>query len=279
MRVGASLDFKYASPEEWLKDIRTLGVSTIVSPINAETEETEKKEYIKLIRENKFVVGEVGVWNNILDTDPQRKKAAVDYNKRQLALAEELGARCCVNTAGAKGAYWAGCYPENYSDETYLEIVATVREIIDEVNPKKTYYTLETMPWIFPDSPDSYLKLLQDINREAFSVHLDYANMINGVHRYLNSNEFIEECFSKLLPHIRSVHVKDIFLDENIIPCNIKEVMFGQGGIDLPFVLRQIKQMDDDMTVFVEHYPVLDDFKSALDVIRDIAKADDMEVK
>lgn len=36
-----------------------------------------------------------------------------------------------------------------------------VRQIVDAVKPKRTFYTLETMPWVIPDSPDSYLKLIE----------------------------------------------------------------------------------------------------------------------
>ena len=34
MRIGAGLDFKYANPDEWIMDIKTLEVSTVVSPMN-----------------------------------------------------------------------------------------------------------------------------------------------------------------------------------------------------------------------------------------------------
>ena len=35
------------------------------------------------------------------------------------------------------------------------------------------------MPYLLPDSPDSYLALLEAVDRERFAVHLDPVNMIN----------------------------------------------------------------------------------------------------
>ena len=53
------------------------------------------------------------------------------------------------------------------------------------------------MPWMIPDSPDIYLKLIE-ILRKAFGVHLDFINMITSPLAFLKSDEFIEECFTKL---------------------------------------------------------------------------------
>jgi hypothetical protein len=36
---------------------------------------------------------------------------------------------------------------------------------IDAVKPRRTFYTLEAMPWIFSDTPDSYLELMRAIDR------------------------------------------------------------------------------------------------------------------
>ena len=44
-------------------------------------------------------------------------------------------------------------------------IVETTRQIIDAVKPTRTYYTLETMPWAYPDSARSYAQLLEAIDR------------------------------------------------------------------------------------------------------------------
>ncbi len=64
------------------------------------------------------------------------------------------------------GEQWDWIYRDNYEADVYALIVDSVREIIDAVNPKRTFYTIEPMPWMVPDSPDQYLQLLKDVDRK-----------------------------------------------------------------------------------------------------------------
>ena len=63
-------------------------------------------------------------------------------------------------------------------------IVETIRSIIDAVKPTRTFFTLETMPWAYPDSPDTYLRLFKAIDRKQFAVHLDPVNLVCSPQRY-----------------------------------------------------------------------------------------------
>ena len=94
-------------------------------------------------------------------------KQLLKKNIVSLQIADEIGAGCCVNISGAKGEIWDGPYPGNYSKETFDQIVETVRYIIDQVKPENTFYTLEPMPYMLPDSPDSYLELIRAIDRDS----------------------------------------------------------------------------------------------------------------
>lgn len=178
MRLGAN-GFPYETPEQWLQRVKELNTSTVTAPISCQDPPELKRTYRQLIQTHRLSVGEVGIWRNSLSPDPQERKAALEFSKGQLMLAEELGAGCCVNIAGARGQIWSGYYPENYSADAYALLVDTVREIVDSVKPSRTFYTIEPMQWMHPDSPDDYLKLLQDIDRDSVGVHLDYVNMIN----------------------------------------------------------------------------------------------------
>jgi sugar phosphate isomerase/epimerase len=117
-----------------------------------------------------------------------------------------------VNISGSRGEKWDGPNPENVSQSTFDLIVQTTREIIDEIKPVRTFFTLETMPWTLPDSPDSYVELLKAIDRKRMAVHLDPVNMIKSSRRYYNNGAFIKECFDKLGPYIKNCHAKDILL-------------------------------------------------------------------
>jgi len=77
---------------------------------------------------------EVGIWNNMLDPDPANTAANVDANARGLALADEVGARCCVNIGGSFNPS-VGTAPihKNLSQEAFDLTVQNVRQILDAV--------------------------------------------------------------------------------------------------------------------------------------------------
>ena len=102
-----------------------------------------------------------------------------------------------------------------------------------------------------PDSPDAYLQLLKDIDRSAFGVHLDFVNMINTPKKYLFCDDFIEECFHKLGPYIKSIHGKDVIMD-NEFTTLIHETMPGKGIINYQKVARLCESLGPNTTLFVE---------------------------
>lgn len=273
MRIGGGIEGRvWKTPEEWLSFVKELGYDAVYCPIDSSATQNLRKDFKKLIRENDLVLGEVGAWANPLETEEEKRRENLAFCKAQLSLADEMEAACCVNIAGSRGEKWDGACLGNYDPYTYELIVDTVREIIDAVRPSHTYYTLEPMPWMLPDSPESYLELIRDIDREAFAVHLDYTNMISSPKRYLHSSEFIRHCFHVLGPHIKSIHAKDLVLEDGL-PCILREVMPGKGTLDLRLVMQLAGGLGRDMTVYAEHLKSAWEYEEAVRYLRSAAKA------
>ncbi len=271
MRLGGSIERDYKNPEEWLALVKELHYSAVLSPVDSSAAPAVRQEYLTCARENHLIIGEVGVWRNCLSRDDSERKQAMEYAKAQLDLAEELGARCCVNILGSRGPVWDGFDEDNYSPETYALAVDSVREIIDAVKPKNTFYTIEPMPWMAPDSPEQYLQLMRDVDREAFGVHLDFVNMINCPERYVKSTGFIRHCFELLGPYIRSIHGKDVLM-ERAYTTLIHEVMPGKGTLDYTKILPMVEKLGPDTPFFVEHLPDFDTYAQAAGYIRECGK-------
>ena len=70
---------------------------------------------------------------------------------------------------------------------------------------------------------------------------------------YRRSSDFIRKCFALLGPHIRSIHAKDLLIDDHILPVCIREVPPGEGSINLKLALQLAKELPGDIPVFVEH--------------------------
>ncbi|MCC3376268.1 sugar phosphate isomerase/epimerase [Cohnella sp. REN36] len=270
MRLGGQLFGDLRDPEKWARAVRDAGFRAAICPVGADAGEAEVKSFMEVAVKHDIAISEVGAWSNPISPDAQVREAALAHSKRQLAIAETVGARCCVNIAGSRGEQWDGPHPDNFSDETFERIVDTVREIIDEVQPKRTFFALETMPWIFPDSADTYLALLRAIDRPMFGVHLDPVNMISSPRVYYRNGEMIRDFFAKLGPHIRNCHAKDIRLAGQLT-VRLEEVVPGRGALDYRTFLRELSKLDPDTPLIIEHLQNAEECAEGAAYIRQVA--------
>ncbi|MCR5120581.1 MAG: sugar phosphate isomerase/epimerase [Lachnospiraceae bacterium] len=279
MRLGGAIEKAYKDPGEWVSLAKDLRYSAVLSPVDASADSGVRQEYLKAAKENDLLIAEVGVWKNCLSGNEAERKNAMEYAKAQLALAEELGANCCVNIIGSRSRIaWDGFAAENYGDDFYTMAVDSVREIIDAVKPERTYYSIEPMPWVLPDSPEQYLKLIKDVDRKAFGVHLDFVNMINCPEKYCRSTEFIRHCFELLGPYIKSIHAKDVLMEQAYTTL-IHEVKPGEGSLDYPEILKMVEKLGEDTPVFVEHMSGYETYKKAAAYVRAKAEEAGISVK
>jgi sugar phosphate isomerase/epimerase len=270
LRLGGPVFEKYQDPEGWVNALRRLQYSAAYCPVGAEAGDDVVRAYEEAAREADIIIAEVGAWSNPISPDEAERKAALEKCRTQLALADRIGARCCVNISGSRGTMWDGPSPQNLTRATFDMIVETTRSIIDAVKPARTYFTLETMPWAYPDSPDSYLQLFKAIDRKQFAVHLDPVNLVCSPQRYYGNAQLIKECFEKLGPHIKSCHAKDILLQEKLTT-HLDEVRAGTGGLDYTVFLKELSRFPDT-PLMLEHLPNAKEYDRAAAYIRGVAK-------
>ena len=269
LRLGGPVFEKVSDPWAWTQAVRKLGYSAAYCPVGADTSDDDVHAYERAARQADIVIAEVGAWSNPISPDDKVRTAALEKCRRQLALADRIGARCCVNITGSRGPQWDGPAAENFTEATFEMIVETTRSIIDDVRPTRTYFTLETMPWAYPDSPDSYLRLLKAIDRERFAVHLDPVNLVCSPQRYYGSGRLIRECFAKLGPHIKSCHAKDILLQTKLTT-HLDEVRPGQGGLNYAAFLTELSKLPGT-PLMLEHLPNAEEYEKAAAHIRGVA--------
>ena len=154
------------------------------------------------------------------------------------------------------------------------EVLAAFREIIDAVNPERAFYCIEPMPWMVPDGPDEYLQLMRDVDRKQFGVHMDFVNMISSPRRYLAAEQFIEECFRKLGPYIKSTHLKDSRMNHTKLTACLEECSPGEGGLDFERVLPILdRYLPADAPVLLEHMQTEEEYRRAYDYTAGKARA------
>ena len=236
MRLGGPLFADCSDPQTWVKVVQACGYRAAYCPVGADTDDALVERYSRAAAEHDIVIAEVGAWSNPINPDTKQRVEAIEHCRRQLDLADRIGAKCCVNIAGSRGEIWDGPYPDNLTSDTFDLIVETVRGIIDAVKPRRTFYALETMPWIYPDSPESYVKLIEAIDRPTFAVHLDPANLVNSPERFFKNGDLIRRCFELLGPRIKSCHAKDIAISPRMT-VHLDEVRPASEGSTIIVIL------------------------------------------
>lgn len=278
MRLGIASALPHRTPEEFAEKHRALGCGAVTFPVDHTVPDGVIDAYARACKAYDLSIAEVGAWSNPFSTDPDTAEKALILMKNQLQLAERVGARCCVNIAGGCGEVWDGGYAENYAEDTRRRLIDMVREIIDEVKPTRTHYSLEPMPWMLPDSPECYLTLLEEIDRPGFGAHLDVVNMINNPGRYFQNTAFINRCFRVLKGRILSCHAKDIQL-QRTLTLHLKEVPCGQGALDLETYMAKAHAADPDMPFMIEHLSTTEEYIESFAYLKGIAEKADISLR
>lgn len=270
IRLGAPVESRDA--ESFVKAHQALGYRAAYWPFGGEPADRALADaYVEAARKADLVFAEVGAWSNPISPDEAKRKEAVALCQARLAVADRIGARCCVNISGSMNVEkWDGHHPQNLTSDTFDRIVQSVREIIDAVKPTRSYYTLETMPWAWPDSADSYVRLIRAIDRKQFAVHLDPTNLICSPQRYYSTDKILRECFEKLGPHIKSCHAKDILLEAGLMT-HLSEVLPGKGNLDYRIFLTELSRLDD-VPLMIEHLQTQAEYRQAAEHIRAVGR-------
>lgn len=268
MKLGISSRLEHTTPQDWASKHKALGLESVVFPVSCLDGEDCVMAYKKAADDAGLIVAEVGIWRNTLAADPQERRQWIDYSIQQLRMADEIGAKCCVNVVGTPyGPRWDGGYRNNFSKELWQMAISMIREIIDTARPKQTKFCIESMPWMIPSTPDEYLKLIEEVDRTEFGTHLDVVNMITSPQKYFFNDEFLHECFEKLKGTICSCHLKDIRLKEEYT-FQLEECACGQGTLDLELYARLADEENPNMPMIIEHLTTDEEYATSVRYVR-----------
>jgi sugar phosphate isomerase/epimerase len=255
IRLGGPIFVRSDDPEVLARAHRAKGYRAAYCPKLSLADADRIKDAERAFARNDVAIGEVGRWVNLLDSDPEKRRQNLATVTDGLALADAIGARCCVDIAGSfSTTSWFGPHPDNLSQRFFDAAVENARKIIDAVKPTRTVFTYEMMAWSLPDSPDACLRMIQAVDRKAFAVHLDPCNLINSPARSYRSSDIIRECYAKLGPRIASVHAKDLAWEVEYA-VHFREVRIGLGTIDYGVFLAEHAQHAPDVPLMLEHLP------------------------
>jgi sugar phosphate isomerase/epimerase len=273
VRLGGPVFNAPADPVALAKAHRDLGYAAAYCP-NVSLEDGPAVKAVREAFERAgIVIAEVGRWVNLLDADAARRAANLKLVTEGLALADEVGARCCVDIAGSfNEQVWFGPHPDNLSPRFFDAAVENARKILDAVKPRRAKFAYEMMGWALPDSPESCRRLVKAVDRPGFGVHLDPCNLVNSPGRFYRNTALLEDCFSQLGRWIVSCHAKDLTWDVEM-NVHFREVVAGQGQLDYATFLRRLAALPQQPPLMMEHLANAGEYLQAAGHIRKVGAA------
>jgi sugar phosphate isomerase/epimerase len=272
IRLGGPSYANTEDPEALALAHRKLGYRAAYCP-GVSLKDTDRiRALSEAFAKHDVVIAEVGRWCNLMDADPAKRKQNLENVTEGLALAEAIGARCCVDIAGSfNPTSWFGPNPENLSPRFFEAAVENARKIIDAVKPKRARFSYEVMGWALPDSPESYIKMIKAIDRPGFAVHLDPCNLVNSPDKFYHNTALLNECFNKLGRWIVSCHAKDLTWDVEM-NVHFREVAPGKGSLDYVTYLKRLAELPQNPPLMLEHLAAAEDYAGAREHIFEVGR-------
>ena len=272
IRLGGPSFANTEDPEELALAHRKLGYRAAYCPGVSLKDPDRIRALTETFARHDVVIAEVGRWCNLLDADPEKRRQNLESVTEGLALAEAIGARCCVDIAGSfSPTSWFGPHPENLSQKHFDAAVENARKIIDAVKPKRARFCYEMMGWALPDSPDSCVKLVKAVQRPAFGVHLDPCNLVNSPDKFYHNTALLNECFDKLGKWIVSCHAKDLTWDVEM-NVHFREVAPGKGSLDYTTYLKRLAGLPQNPPLMIEHLNTAEEYAGAREHIFEVGR-------
>jgi sugar phosphate isomerase/epimerase len=272
IRLGAPVFVNTSDPEELALAHRKLGYRAAYCPNVALGDAQKVRAYADAFAKHDVIIAEVGRWVNLMDADPAKRKQNLQTVTGGLALAEAIGARCCVDIAGSLNpTSWFGPHKDNFSREFFEASVENARKIVDAVQPKRAVFCYEMMGWAWPATSDHYLKMIKAIDRKGFGVHLDPCNMINSPEKFYENTALLNEAFDKLGRWIASCHAKDLTWDVEM-NVHFREVVPGTGVLDYNTYLERVARLPQNAPLMVEHLANEQEYSRAREYILGVGR-------
>jgi sugar phosphate isomerase/epimerase len=201
-----------------------------------------------------IVIGEAGMWQNLLTDDEGLQSNRIDLVRRMLCNADRMGCQCVVALVGTKDPSdnHIAPHPYLYTEACQAEFREVVLRILDGLQLETTKFVIE--PWTnsFFYQPEQILEFINFVDHPMFGVHLDQMNMVSQATFY-HTTELINRTFDLLADHVTSAHLKDVRWDYEHMFLKWDEVYIGDGVIDYQTLLKRISELPADTPCFCEH--------------------------
>jgi sugar phosphate isomerase/epimerase len=277
MRLGGLSGAYAASTLEELEalcpELDRLGLSAIPAPWGlAEMSDADCVPFGEAARDLGLVIGEAGMWENLMTRDPDLRDARIQRVRTLLHKADLIGCECVVTLVGSTDPSDDPLAPDPamLRDDGMRAFREVVERILDGITPERTRYGIEPWRTSLFFQPEDIAAFLDEVGHPTLGLHLDLVNMVDRL-TYFDTAGLAARTFALLSDLIVGVHLKDLRWDHAYMSLKWDEVSIGDGVVDLAAVLGGLARLDPNLACFCEHLPTQADFETSFARLHDIA--------
>ncbi len=253
-RAGRSGPDQPQSIGDAVKRVRDGGYSAVEAPTNAVNDLTDSqiRELRAALQEFDVEFYTIHVWTNLTHPDPAIKERNIRTYITNIEAAERAGVKNIVmHTGGADPQNQDKPHPLNWSRALWEEAVANTKKVIAATSGSKVNLGFEAVNSHNNNTPQSHVRLKQDVGSDRVKVTLDPTNMFHpGV--YFRSAELLNTCFELLGEDIVVAHAKDIQWT-SMTPALSEGFVLGEGVMDYEVYLTHLSRLKYPRCLLIEH--------------------------
>lgn len=159
----------------------------------------------------------------LMDPDPARREIRVDFLRRAINIATALGAEAV--------SFWSGILRDPVGEEEALErLTEALQPVLRQAEAREMRLAFEPEPGMFIDTFARFAKLDERLKHPLFDLTVDVG--------HVHCIEFGEpaEHIRAWGPRIANIHIEDMNRGVH------EHLMFGEGTIDFPPILRALRE-------------------------------------
>lgn len=231
------------------------GLSAIPAPNRiAEMPDDECVAFGEAARALGLVIGETGMWENLMTRDPTTRAERIERVRTLLRKADLMGCRCVISLVGSGDAsdHMLAPDPALLTPEGERAFREVALQIVDGLELERTCYAIEPWRTSFFYQPEDIRAFLDSVDHPRVRLHLDLVNMV-GRRDYFDTAGLAERTFALLGDRISAAHLKDLRWVHEHMQVRWDEVLVGDGVMDLGAYLGGLATLDPDLPCFCEH--------------------------
>jgi len=205
-------------------------------------------QYVKSIFQQQDVhIAVLGCYINMIHPDLLERQQQLERFKEHIRYAREFGCSV-VGTETGSVIPALGYSEENFTEQSYAQVLKSVRELVAEAEKFGVIVGIEGGINHPIHTPRRMKRLLEDVQSPNLQVIYDPANFISidNVH---NQEVIIEEAIELFGDNIVIVHAKDFLIKNG----EIVMVPVGTGQLNYDALFKQLKQRKPFVNILLEN--------------------------